>query len=188
MSEQWKVEIGAFSPDWFTEAMLSGRVVPVSDKWPGRWADDGVRIVRSGRIVLPSETVTRDEVSFQRGDRVRYVGREPFNDSGINPGWETTVSYDEGDGLICFRWGSASRMGRAEWFELVEAAPLPPPPVPDQRIIDAIAGAIEASVIDGEWSAEDAAVAALVALRDATEDQRTKDEVTRILGGGDDRC
>jgi hypothetical protein len=58
----------------------------------------------------------------------------------------------------------------------------------DQRIIDAIAGAIEASVIDGEWGAEDAAVAALIALRDATEDQRTKQEVTRILGDGDDRC
>lgn len=56
----------------------------------------------------------------------------------------------------------------------------------DKRILDAIAGAIEAGVIEDEWSADDAATAALIALRDATACQNTKAEITRILGDGDD--
>lgn len=63
----------------------------------------------------------------------------------------------------------------------------PLPPDTQSRIIQAVAEAIEGSVIDGEcfWDAEDAAIAALIALRDATESIQTKDEITRILGDGE---
>jgi hypothetical protein len=56
-----------------------------------------------------------------------------------------------------------------------------------KRILDAIAGAIEASTPHAERYAEDVARTALIALRDATRSIRTAEEITRILGDGDDQ-
>jgi len=55
-----------------------------------------------------------------------------------------------------------------------------------KRILDAIAGAIEASTPHAERYAEDVARTALIALRDATTCEATKAEITRILGDGDE--
>ena len=56
-----------------------------------------------------------------------------------------------------------------------------------KRILDAIAGAIEASTPHAERYAEDVARTALIALRDATRSIRAAEEITRILGDGDDQ-
>ena len=59
---EWVFNIGDFSPRWLDEAMSDGRIVPVNDKGPNRWAEEGIRVVATGKVFREGDTITEADV------------------------------------------------------------------------------------------------------------------------------
>jgi hypothetical protein len=60
VNEKWKLQIGVHGPSWLADAIRLGLVEPVRDEGPNRWAQHGLRIVKTGVVVPLGTDLYRD--------------------------------------------------------------------------------------------------------------------------------
>jgi hypothetical protein len=61
MPEPWRLESGPAAPEWFRDAVLDGRVLPV-DPVTNDWFRNGARILATGQVVELSGLITEDMI------------------------------------------------------------------------------------------------------------------------------
>ena len=61
MTEPWRLESGSTAPQWFRDAVLDGRVVPV-DPVTNDWFRNGARILATGQVVELGGLITEDMI------------------------------------------------------------------------------------------------------------------------------